>query len=138
MNRYISLFLIVFLGVISGFIYSSCKHDPTGLESFRKICFDQDIFPIVQSNCTMSGCHDGTVEKIDLRTYEGIMKNVIPGNPGQSSLYNSITDAMQIMPPSPYSLLSQEQRTLIFLWISQGAANSVCDTTIKNTFDFQK
>lgn len=103
----------------------------------KPVCFSEEVYPIILSNCTYSTCHDpyNHEQGLDLTTYEGILGIVHPGNYNSSKLYNSITGiGDQLMPPAPYKPLSDGQITLIARWIQDGAVNttncvSACDTT---------
>lgn len=117
--------------IISGF--NSCKHQPKDVSLIRTVCFETEVLPIFQSNCTMPGCHDDSKEgdedgDINLKTYTGILKGVVPGKPDESKIYEAITNKWgEIMPPPPNNPLTKTQRSLIYLWILQGA--KTCDTT---------
>jgi mono/diheme cytochrome c family protein len=108
------------------------------IQDVNDVCFEQEVLPIFQSNCTQSGCHNSTSREsgYDFSTYEGILKGIEPGNYKQSEAYKVITKIFgeEAMPPSPYDRLSDEQITTIALWIEGGAQNttncqSTCDTT---------
>lgn len=106
------------------------------IANVNPVCFEQDVLPIFQSNCTQSGCHNSVTREsgYDLSNYQGILKGVKPGDYKHSELYKIITTTFGTMPPSPYDRLSDEQITTIALWIDQGAENtscqgSSCDTT---------
>ena len=124
--RIFLLFIPIVLTVI--IIINACVHDTEGVTELRKVCFTSEILPIFQTNCAMSGCHDREGEEdFVLNNYEGIMKGVSPGNPYNSKVYESIIDIWgEIMPPD--KALSQNQRTLIKIWIEQGATNCTTDT----------
>lgn len=124
----------------------SCRHhpiepypenipDPTPGETPcdpDSVYFNRDIFPIIQSNCAISGCHgDGSAEDgVDLTTYAFIVSTgeVVPFNPGDSKLYEVIVDSDpgDRMPPAPADALTPEQIALIAKWINQGAKNNEC------------
>lgn len=97
------------------------------------VYFENDILPILVSNCAMSGCHDATTHKegVNLTSYNSVMSTggVKPFNPGGSKLYKSITEteADDRMPPPPASPLTADQKALISKWIQQGALNLFCD-----------
>jgi hypothetical protein len=102
-----------------------------------KLCFNQDILPILLSNCAISGCHDAIThqENINLSNYSSLMainEMVIPNNPNNSKLIQSISPgAEEFMPPSPMTPLSQNQIDLLKRWINEGATNDnscICDT----------
>lgn len=125
---------------------SSCKHeilsnnnihqDPVGGNSDpcdpNKIYFEQQVLPILLSNCAKSGCHDDVTHKegVVLTSYASVMKTgeIRSGNPGESKLYKviSTTNSDDRMPPPPDAPLSEEQKNIIYNWILQGAQNLVC------------
>ena len=102
-----------------------------------KLCFNQDVLPILLSNCAMSGCHDATTQAhgINLTNYSSIMAEnelVIPNNPDNSKLIKVLAGGEDQMPPSGYSPLTQTQINILKTWISDGATNDntcVCDTS---------
>ena len=100
-------------GGSSGGTGSTTPCDPS------KVYFQQQVLPILISNCALSGCHDDAShqEGIILTSYIKVMStgDVRPGNPGGSDLYKSIieTDPGDRMPQPPRNPLSQEQILLI-------------------------
>jgi hypothetical protein len=129
-KRYLPIILLFIpLLIIVITIINSCKHDAEGIDELRTVCFEAEVLPIFQTNCAMSGCHDASsaAEGLDLSNYEGIMQGIQAGNPDKSSIYESITSKYEgLMPPD--KPLSIEQRSLIRVWILQGAEKT-CDTT---------
>jgi hypothetical protein len=124
-------------GIFSGFILCltslmipSCTHDPVGIELLDSVCFDTQIMPILQSACLK--CHDGSTEGFSMSNYTDVMNYVTPGNPRKSTLYQVITNVGfgNMMPPD--HPLSQENRTLIEVWIAQGAYNKKCKADVPN------
>ncbi|MBK8561892.1 MAG: hypothetical protein IPN76_00670 [Saprospiraceae bacterium] len=63
------------------------------IQDVNDVCFEQEVLPIFQSNCTQSGCHNSTSREsgYDFSTYEGILKGIEPGNYKQSEAYKVIT-----------------------------------------------
>lgn len=121
---YLSLVLLIILTTVSWI--TSCTHDAK-IADIPEICFQRDILPIFTNNCAMSGCHDGRGESgRALNNYIDISNSVVPRNPNSSQLYQAIIDqwGFNRMPPS--QPLSLENRTLIRLWIEQGANETVC------------
>jgi len=59
------------------------------------------------------------------------MKAINPGNADKSKAYNAITSTFQLMPPN--NALPAEKRTLIRLWIEQGAQETNCGTSETGT-----
>ncbi len=112
--------------VLSSFVFASCMHT-ADVTDIPDVCFEKEVLPIFQNNCAMSGCHgSGSHEEFDATTYAGIMEVISPNSLSESEAYMSITNNLQIMPPSPYKALSKEQRTTIAVWITQGAKNTTC------------
>lgn len=111
---------------------SSCRHEPelprNGITA--EICFESKIQPIINSNCAVSGCHDGSDGELPvLISYTDIMREVKAGKPGDSKLYEVLTknqNSEEFMPPRPRTPLTSEQMTLIELWILEGAKNTSC------------
>jgi hypothetical protein len=109
----------------------SCSHDPAGIETLNPVCFDTQVMPILVGNC--QSCHGGSSEGFSMNGYTDVMNYVSAGNPRKSKLYQVITEVngVNMMPPAPNHALSQESRTIIEVWIAQGAQNITCkiDTT---------
>ena len=98
----------------------------------NEISFERQILPLVVASCAYSGCHDTETaeEDVILVDYNSIMNEVDPYNPGNSSLYQSITldpNDNEFMPPPPAIALNTEQINLIKDWIDQGAKNTACN-----------
>lgn len=135
-NFWCAVVLTTTICMIAG---SNCTHEY--IEDINGVCFEQEVLPIFQANCALSGCHNPTdrQEGYDLTTYAGIVeRGVVPGDYRSSNIYAVLVKpgGGAVMPPSPYSRLSDEQITTIALWIEQGAKNttncnnsSACDTT---------
>ena len=146
---------VIFLLVLMMFALSSCKHQPLVLPADSTaeientggggngsnncdpniVYFEQQILPLLVSNCAKSGCHN-TIDHEDdviLNSYNTIMSDgeISPGNPGDSKLYEAIseTDPDDIMPPPPHSPMNTAQIALIATWIQQGAQNNSCQNT---------
>ena len=101
------------------------------VEDLRGVCFQRDVLPIFQSNCTQSGCHNSQdrEEGYDLSSYEQIVsKGIVPGNYKSSKIYKVLVapGGEGLMPQSPYSRLTDAQITLVALWINEGAENTNC------------
>lgn len=94
------------------------------------VYFEQDILPLIVSNCAGEGCHDAITHEEGVRLYDyaHIMQQVVPFQPNNSDL---LTDGIwetgnNQMPPDPNAPLTPEQVELIVTWIQQGAQNNSC------------
>lgn len=99
------------------------------------VYFEQEVLPIIISNCAKSGCHDAITheEGLNLTSYTKIMSSGIvkPNNPGGSKLIKVIklSGGEEAMPPYPNQKLTTEQINLLSKWISQGAKDTSCVET---------
>ncbi|MCX6325651.1 MAG: hypothetical protein NT144_03205 [Bacteroidia bacterium] len=121
---YFSLALLVVLTIISW--VTSCTHDAK-IPDMPEVCFEGDVLPIFINSCAKSGCHTGQGEsRLALNNYLDISHSVVPGNPNASRLYGAIiaTSGENKMPPN--QPLSLTNRTIIRLWIEQGARLTLC------------
>jgi hypothetical protein len=120
---------LLLFGVIITSVFLSCKHEAEGLNLMDSICFESQILPIFQTSCAISGCHDspGNESGYVFADYEHIMEAVTPGDPMKSPAYTSLISGSGeegLMPPG--QPLSVQNRTLIRVWIEQGALNESC------------
>jgi hypothetical protein len=128
---FLSLVLLIILTTISSI--TSCTHQ-ANITGIREICFDSEVLPIFTNSCAMSGCHNGRSgreSRMALNNYADISNTVVPGNPDASRSYLAIIakSGENMMPPrQPLSLTN---RTIIRLWIEQGAKLTICDTAVK-------
>lgn len=122
----------------------SCKHEPLVFDGpialepgSSAVSFQDEVLPLLVSNCAMSGCHDASSrqEGVQLTDYTSIRKEVKPNNTGDSELFEAITetDPDKIMPPPPRPALSTNQIDVVRRWINEGAQNTFrpeanCDT----------
>ena len=167
MERIISRFLLPVLISSALLLSYSCKHEPDLADTILPldsvgsvndsifvndsinfngstcskdtVYFVQQILPIFQSSCALSGCHNSTTHKEDLilDSYSGILSTggISVSNPTNSKIYKvMVKSGEERMPPSPASAMTSTQLALISKWIGQGAKNnscieSVCDTS---------
>lgn len=113
------------------FMITSCKHEPTLNADSPTICFQEQVYPLIKSNCAISGCHsaNSNEEGPVLDNYDNIRNEVVPFKPNKSRIYKAITGnqgSESFMPPSPRSPITREQIDLITIWILQGAENNSC------------
>lgn len=152
------LFSLIACGVVIGLFLPSCRHElgplplgpvdpidttvippppPDPVDTSGVPCspdtvyFQNQILPLLVSNCAMSGCHDvaSHQEGVITTNYTNIRQKVVPFNPSQSKIYKSIiaTDPDDRMPRPPAAPLTTDQKNLIKKWIEQGALNNVCN-----------
>ncbi len=105
------------------------------------VCFESEILPIFQSNCAKSNCHDAATHQDGyiLNSYDNLFKkdgkingkNIRPGNPEGSDLYDVLFETgSKKMPPPGNTDLTADQKNLIARWIREGAKNTTnCNTS---------
>lgn len=97
------------------------------------VYFQNDVLPLLQSSCGVSGCHDplSAEDDVILTSYFYVMQtgDVVPIQPNESEIYEKIVDndPDDRMPPPPAQPLNADQKNLIYTWIAQGALNNYCD-----------
>jgi hypothetical protein len=121
---YLSLVLLIILTIVSWI--TSCTHDAK-ISDIPEVCFERAVKLIFTSNCAIAGCHDGTGESdLLLNDYTNISRSVVAGNPNSSRAYQAIIATMGENKMPPDQPLSLENRTIIRVWILQGARPTVC------------
>lgn len=83
------------------------------------VTFSQVNQNVFQSSCV--SCHSGSASPagIDLSTFDGVSRQVVPGSPQQTKIYQEISDGK--MPPT--GALPQDQIQQVSDWITAGAKN---------------
>lgn len=100
----------------------ACSHKNEN-DNRPTVTFSGDIQPMIKSTCATSSCHSGGNEEGSFDTYQGILREVEPGNARGSELYRVITHrSSTIMPPAP-ATISDDDITRVYLWIEAGAKN---------------
>lgn len=113
-NHFKSLFFSCFIVVV---INTGCVHEPD-ISSSPKIYFS-DVMAVFNAQC--ASCH-GVGQNQHLIDSTKLMSYVVPFNPLKSKLYTVVSNLGGIfMPPPPGIALNLEQRTILYLWILQGA-----------------
>lgn len=109
--------------------------DPVNPCDPNTVYFEQQILPLLISNCAVPGCHNVATDdndEIQITSYASLMQSGIVQD---GDLWEAINDddPDDIMPRPPQAPLSPDQITLIGQWIQQGAQNnsclSACDTS---------
>ncbi|MCC6413215.1 MAG: hypothetical protein IT270_16245 [Saprospiraceae bacterium] len=150
--------VLTFLAVVVMSLYTtSCKHDPfnNGIDptdtipnpvdtttpppvgipcSPDSVYFQNQILPILVSNCTQSGCHNAQdhQEGIILTSYASMVQtveNATSNDPDDNEMLEAIleTDPDKRMPEPPNAPLTAAQIALISQWLAQGGKNNGCD-----------
>ncbi|HEX2393736.1 MAG TPA: hypothetical protein VHI78_00225 [Bacteroidales bacterium] len=125
---------IIQVWIAQGAKETLCSQDTGGIPVDR-ICFVQDILPMIASSCGITGCHDQVTAEEDyvFIDYNGIMEGIQPFSPDGSEIYEAVTEnGEDIMPPPPRAPLTSGQIADLREWIEDGAANSDCP---QNTCD---
>lgn len=121
---YLSLTLLLIITAVLWI--TSCTHN-TDITGLPEVCFERDVLSIYANSCAIKGCHDGLGESGPaLDNYDNIRNTVVPGDPNASSSYQAIISqwGQNRMPPDqPISL---DNRTMIRVWIEQGALQTDC------------
>ena len=165
-KRLLFIIFVLTYGVIISFSVESCKHTPsapiiidttgkgsndttskgghdttvTGLKhpcSPDSVYFQNNILPLITSNCSMTGCHAASGNNGDaksLTTYSEILRYVDSTSPKQSPIYTVLFSRDDNkMPPPPRIALTSYQDSLILTWLKQGALNNKCDASCDTT-----
>lgn len=105
------------------------------------VYFQNDVLPILISNCAVQGCHDAVTKEdgVWLDSYSSLMaSNIVDkGDAGNSDLYEVLieTDLSKRMPYQKPPL-DPKQIELIKKWINQGGLDNKCQTTGCDTNQF--
>jgi hypothetical protein len=78
------------------------------------------VAPLLKDAC--SSCHSGRKQKtrLDVTSYDSVLKVVKPGNPQGSKIHQAVTGkGAKMMPPK--NPLAEDQIAMIRNWIAAGA-----------------
>ncbi len=98
------------------------------LERTTPVLYDKEIEPILVHKCAV--CHSDNIKegKLDLGSYEGLMKGgkrgaaIVPGKSGDILLVKLVgRTEKKFMPPKGEEPLTPQELALLKLWIDQGA-----------------
>ncbi len=92
------------------------------------VYFQQQVLPILISNCSVPGCHNLPTDEnddIQITSYETLMASGIVQDGDLWEVIND-NDPDKRMPPPPQNPLTPQQIGLIGQWIQQGAQNTSC------------
>ena len=145
---------VAIIASVGWFAFTGCEHDPinpvdpnptdtTSPCDPGTVDFKNEVLPLIAGKCAMPGCHNSPngEDGVVLDSYAKILREVSPGRPNNSELWESITetDPEDMMPPPGYPQLTPAEKELIRKWILQGAketdcAGNVCDTAVVPSF----
>jgi hypothetical protein len=125
-KRFGNLSAFALVGIATLFLLNnSCKHDGLPADQMQQICFTDQVLPIFQNSCGTTGCHGGGHGNgYNFTDYKGIMEAISAGNASKSKAYQAMTSTFQLMPPN--NALPESKRTIIRIWIEQGAKQTTC------------
>lgn len=90
------------------------------------ISFNKTVLPLMVANCNFQFCHGNgsRAGKVELSSYDSVMKSVMAFKPNNSLLYTSLLkpDPLRRMPPA--GPLHAYKINYIKKWIEQGALNN--------------
>jgi hypothetical protein len=124
---------ITVLAFVAGLVLlmTGCYKDKTVIldvpEITRTVTFSQDIVPIFNSSCSISGCHNKGGQSPDLSA-DNAFNSLTIGNyidknvPENSLIYLKMTGKKGN--PMPMSGINKDYNALILAWIKQGANNN--------------
>ncbi len=133
--RHSTLFIVFsalsFLAIIS---HSSCNKDegpfaPNTVSDTTEVSFQVHVQPIFDANCT--ACHTEQHSKLNLKSccsYDQLLFTgfnapyVDTSDAANSRIYKHLIGELSLMPPS--GALSDQDKSLILLWIQHGAQNN--------------
>lgn len=97
------------------------------LEITRDVTFVGDMVPLLEKNCSLSGCHNTGGISPDLSSVNAYNSLTNGGyinvdNPNASRLYGFVSG--ELTPAMPVSGVDPEIAALILAWIRQGAQNN--------------
>lgn len=129
LRRKIILAMIIMGGSI--FFLTGCYKDrtvPIEVPSItRTVTFSQDIIPMFNKSCNLSGCHSSGGQAPNLsesNAYNSLITGnyVDKNNPENSLIYLKMTGKKGT--PMPVSGVNQDYAALMLAWIKQGANNN--------------
>lgn len=121
MNKNKLFFAGIFFVVLMAALVVGCTKDEgkvpveaAPVSGCDTITYTKHIKPIIDASCALSGCHAGTTSNPLLTSYdlvkekaERVKSRAVDANPS-------------IMPPSPNTPLTAEQKQLVTCWLENG------------------
>lgn len=127
MKKVIQFVVLIFMSLaVSSCYYDYIPAEDIGdPENLPEVSYQDEIIPLWVEYCVE--CHNGVIPP-DLRndvSYDELLDGyVVPGNAGESILYQSLlgSDGIELMPPG--AMWPDEKINLVRNWINQGALNN--------------
>lgn len=133
--------------LISSFcVFNACTHDTINIDLLKSstcdpdtVYFVNDVLPLVQSSCAISGCHDEETAKhrVVLNNYENIISTgkIKKGDALDSELYEVLNEkGDDMMAPEDHGgPWDASKIEMIKTWINQGALNNQCQESACDT-----
>jgi uncharacterized membrane protein len=123
---FLGVLLVLLTGLGTALLCSSRGDEPASTAAKLPVpVFEKDIQPILKENCVRCHGERSTKGGLDLTSLAGLLRGsesgriLIPGNPGESVLYEMVHDGS--MPPAKNDFLAREQVETIQGWIAAGA-----------------
>lgn len=123
------IFSLLLISLLFLYLINGCRHETSDIEFFSPVCFDTEVLPVFTQSCATSGCHDAATAAggYVFDNYSNIVsRGIKPGDALNSEVYLSLVSSEDLMPPD--APLDQQTRTLIRVWIDQGAQEVICGT----------
>lgn len=128
-----TLFILVLIAIVS---FQSCTYDVLEKEPCTdvipdSVSFSANILPLFRANCSLSGCHSGSIPAgslnlEDSQAYTQLTQSgtdyINTATPKISLLYMQMTSVTEPMPPT--GPLDECRINLVLKWIEQGAKNN--------------
>ena len=106
--------------VAGGMTLATNAEEPKKAAEPKAPTFKANVAPLLKDAC--SSCHSGLKQKakLNVTSYDSLMKFIKPGEPDKSKLHMAVTGkgAKQMPPKNP---LAADQIDLIKAWIAAGA-----------------
>ena len=123
--------VVLMLATVSVLVLQGCYKDKTvyldAPAITRTVSFSQDILPIFNKSCNLSGCHSSGRQNPNL-TPSSAYNSLITGNyvsktsPENSLIYLKMTGKKGTV--MPVGGMNKDYNALILAWIKQGANNN--------------
>jgi hypothetical protein len=105
--------------ILTACSFCSCENKkalPTPLDLCDRISFSENVEPILNIHCAVSGCHVSGFPPGDFTTYEGVHAQI------ENGFFQSKVLGDRSMPP--FDSLSKEELETLQCWVDHGAPNN--------------